>query len=494
MDIKARKGSRGRHAILRATVWAALGAGVLWAGLARAQEGTLSQQATALVQEFRVSISGAKVGIAAVDVRTGQMILDVDAATPLVPASNQKLLTSAFAMAWLGKDFHFTTTVWRLGDDILVSGDGDPTLGDPVIAAEEGKTVYTELDRWAAEIKSKVGGRIAGDLVLCSTIPWPAYRHGDWPQAQWTRWYAAPVAGLNFNNNCFDITFAVADGQAMASVQPASRFIKITNQVKLGKKQTWSGRSTEDESALILTGEVARGGNDPVSVACNNPPMLLGRVLADRLALGGVELGGTIRTAEYASVDWSKAQEITQTTTPLAVALQRANKRSLNMAAECLFLRAGNGTWPTSAALLIQTLHDAYGLDTAGLVVRDGGGLSRGNQVSPALMANLLAAVLRRPDADIFVDSLPVSGADGTMQRRLENPPYKRRVLGKTGYIAGVSALSGYVLDEAGKPAIAFSILVNGTPSSQKAHEVQDAVCRMLVDSLGAPTNPKPLP
>ncbi len=467
---------------------AVLAVGVLWGSQARAEEGTLQEQVAALVQEF-CQDNAARVGVAAVDVRSGQTILDIDAAAPLIPASNQKILTSAFALARLGKDFQFTTTVWRLGDDILVTGDGDPTLGDPILALTEGKTVYDELDRWATEIKLKVGDKVRGDLVLCPSGPRESLRHTDWPQAQWTQWYAAPVAGLNFNNNCFDITFAITDGQVVAHVQPESRFIQIVNNVKVGKRHAWSARSNEDDSVLTLTGEVSRGGSDAVSVAANNPPMLLGRTLADRLDRCGVELSGTIRTAEYGSVDWTKAEQLTQTTTPLAVALSRVNKRSLNMTAECVFLRSGDWTWDGSAALLVRTLQEAYGLDTTGLVVRDGGGLSRGNQVSPAMLTNLLAALLRRADAAVFLDSLPISGVDGTMRHRLASPPYRHRVLGKTGYIAQVSALSGYVLDEAGKPAIAFSILANNILSAWKARSFQDAVCRKLVDSLGTPAS-----
>jgi D-alanyl-D-alanine carboxypeptidase/D-alanyl-D-alanine-endopeptidase (penicillin-binding protein 4) len=463
----------------------ALAVGVLWASPARAEAGTLQEQVASLAQEF-YQTGTVRLGIAAVDLRSGQTILDIDAATPLIPASNQKLLTSAFALARLGKDFQFTTTVFRLGNDLLVVGDGDPTLGDPILAAAEGKTIYDELDRWAAEIMSKVGDKVSGDLILCPSVLRESSRHEDWPQAQRYQWYAAPVAGLNFNNNCFDITFTITGDQAVASVQPESRFIKVVNSAKVGKRHTWSARSNEDDSVLTIAGEVASGGGKAISVAANNPPLLLGRTFADRLARCGAEMAGTIRTVAHDSVDWTKTEQIAQTTTPLAVAMSRANKRSLNMAAECLFLRSGDGTWDGSAALMIQTLQEAYGLDTAGLVVRDGGGLSRGNQVSPAMLASLLAAVCRRPDAAIFLDSLSISGVDGTMQHRLASPPYRRRVLGKTGYIADVSVLSGYVLDETGKPAIAFSILANDIPSAWKARSVQDTICRTLVDSLGA--------
>lgn len=458
---------------------------VVHAAGAQVDRAALSQRVAAAVEEFRKT-AAPTVGIAAVDLRTGQTLLDINAAAPLIPASNQKLLTSAFALARLGRDFRFTTTVYSLGDDILVVGDGDPTLGDPVLAAAAEKSIYAELDRWAQAIR-QTRGTVIGDLVLCTSWLRGSGRHEDWPRGQWQRWYAAPAASLNFNDNCFDITFSVASGRATPRVQPASRFIQVVSQVQVARKHGWSASTNEDDSVLTLTGTLARGGEEPVSVAVDHPPLLLGRALAERLALAGVTLGGTVRAAPVASVDLAQARRIAQTTTPLAVVLARSNKRSLNLAAECLFLRAGDGTWTGSAALMARTLQEVPGLDTTGLVIRDGGGLSRGNRVSAATMTALLSAVLRRSEGKLLVDSLPISGTDGTMQRRLAESPYRGRVLGKTGYIAGVCTLSGYVLDEAGRPAIAYSILVNDAPSAAKAKGFQDALCRLLVDYLQAP-------
>ncbi|HLL90279.1 MAG TPA: D-alanyl-D-alanine carboxypeptidase, partial [Tepidisphaeraceae bacterium] len=49
---------------------------------------------------------------------------------PLIPASNLKLLTTAAALERLGPDFKFRTRLARRGDDLVLVGDGDPSLGD----------------------------------------------------------------------------------------------------------------------------------------------------------------------------------------------------------------------------------------------------------------------------------------------------------------------------------------------------------------------------
>ena len=69
-------------------------------------------------------------------------------------------------------------------------------------------------------------------------------------------------------------------------------------------------------------------------------------------------------------------------------------------------------------------------------------------------------------------------------EKRLTQEPYKAHVLGKTGYVAGASCLSGYILDPAGKPAIAFSVMVNKMVGLANAKRLEEDVCKTLVDSV----------
>ena len=453
------------------------------AGAQEAVKVDLQKQASDLVGAFEKAYK-AVAGASVVDLRSGGTVVSIRDGEQMIPASNQKLLTGAAAIAKLGGDFKFTTTVYLGGKDLAVAGEGDPTLGDPLLAQEAGKSIYEELDKWAAAVKAKVGTKLEGDILLCSDRE--TFRHADWPKAQHDRWYAAPVAELNFNNNCFDVTFRTRDGALVPVVLPESRFIQVVNRIQKGAKHLWSLRASADESVITLTGTASQSTRDPLSVAVNDPPMLLGRVLADRIVRAGVEFSGRVRRVKPSTVDLAKAQVLCQTATPLATVLKRANKRSLNMVAECVFLRTGDGTWPGSAKIVTETLVKTYELKADSFSISDGGGLSRGNAVSAAAITKLLAGVAKRKDASIFLDSLPISGVDGTMERRLDQEPYRKRVLGKTGYIAGVSTLSGYVLDAAGKPAFAFSILCNNVPGGDgwQAKALQENICKLLVNSL----------
>ncbi len=425
------------------------------------------------------------VGACAVSLSDGRELLAWQADKLFAPASNMKLLTSCFALARLGGDFRFATVVYTSGDDVLVKGDYDPILGDPVVAEANQKSIYAEMDLWAGAIKADAvknrSGRAVGNVIVIARGG--NYRHKDWPKDQYADWYCAPIAELNFNDNCFDVRFNKGkDGTLAPLVSPESRFIEVVNNTKRGKG-SYNLVYNRDESQITLSGKAGFNMTNPVSWALSNPPLMLGRVLADRIEKAGLKVEGEVRMvpAEQAGLD--KAKALIQTTTPLSMVMNRANKKSVNMIAEGMFLRAGDGTFEGSAQIETETLQKSYGLEAESFSIRDGSGFSRNDRVSPRAMVTLLAAVLKRPDSKVLLDSLPISGTDGTLSKRLKEPPYRGRVLGKTGYIAGVSCLNGYVLDAESKPAVAYSVLLN-TGDITRARQTEEMVCRALVDML----------
>jgi D-alanyl-D-alanine carboxypeptidase/D-alanyl-D-alanine-endopeptidase (penicillin-binding protein 4) len=296
------------------------------------------------------------------------------------------------------------------------------------------------------------------------------------------------VGGVNYNDNCLDVTFNVEGTKVEPVIAPVDPFIQIDNRVTHGASPVWNFQFTgEDGMALSLTGTMPHTSKDPFFIPVPNPPMLYGTVLASRLAKAGIEVKGGVEASSQPKAAGFKPIATAQT--PIAWALIRANKKSLNMMAECLFLRASAepdspATWEKAAKIAKSVLVNQYKIDEKLVTVADGSGLSRTNTVAPAALTTILLALQNEPD---FFDSLPIGGIDGSLDKRFTKPPYRGRIVAKTGTLAGASALSGYVLDKTGKPAYVFSILVNGGSSKgMSAHSLQDAICEELIRSLDA--------
>jgi D-alanyl-D-alanine carboxypeptidase/D-alanyl-D-alanine-endopeptidase (penicillin-binding protein 4) len=457
------------------------------AGLARGEQAlaTFGDSVAQKVSAFERTTGGkARVGVSVLDLSLGKPIASVRQNELFIPASNQKLLSSAFAMNTLGGDYKFTTELYitRSGD-MVVYGDFDPTLGDPELASEDGRSVYAEMDRWAVAVKKHLGDKQPGKLFVSGGSG--VYRPDTWKTAQNHLHYQAPAAKLNFHRNCISATFKIANAQALPIIIPQSRFISVRNSLRVGGKQVWSMRLGAEDAELIIRGTIKNATPYPQYVPVNVPPMLFARTLADRLIAGGVPFAGKIKSMDLSRIDRKDAKPVCTTTTPLARAMKRANKDSLNMAAESFLLRCGDGTWPGSAAVMEKTLTKAFGLSPDSLIVSDGSGLSRKNRVSPATMTTLLAGIAVGKHASVLTDSLARAGIDGTLKKRMTTAPCKGRIIAKTGYILGVSCLSGYVLDKTGRPAMAFSIMANNMPGRvAPAKKLQESICAMLVKQV----------
>ena len=183
------------------------------------------------------------VGFSAVTLDGGRTIASHRAGELFMPASNMKVVTTAFALARLGGEFEFKTTVYLAPAatkggprNVIVVGDFDPTLGDPVLAAADGVTIYDELDAWAGAVKESLGKSPCGDVFVVSAGKGGSFRPADWGGKFNGTWYGAPVAELNFNNNCIDVAFAGGKGRPVAAVLlPDSRYFDVVNSFKVGR-------------------------------------------------------------------------------------------------------------------------------------------------------------------------------------------------------------------------------------------------------------------
>jgi D-alanyl-D-alanine carboxypeptidase/D-alanyl-D-alanine-endopeptidase (penicillin-binding protein 4) len=84
-----------------------------------------------------------------------------------------------------------------------------------------------------------------------------------------------------------------------------------------------------------------------------------------------------------------------------------------------------------------------------------------------------------------FLSQLAIGGVDGTIGSRYQSASVRGLVRAKTGTLADVSALSGFVFDSVGNRPIAFSILVdNAAGYVSSARSYQEKIVTAIADFL----------
>jgi serine-type D-Ala-D-Ala carboxypeptidase/endopeptidase (penicillin-binding protein 4) len=121
---------------------------------------------------------------------------------------------------------------------------------------------------------------------------------------------------------------------------------------------------------------------------------------------------------------------------------------------------------------IIAQFLSARGVSMPELVLENGSGLSRVERISAKSLAALLIHAASTPVAQLYQESMPIVGIDGTMARRLMDHPIAGNAWVKTGSLNQVSSIAGYVTARSGK-RYAIALIANG-PGSNGMRAVQD--------------------
>jgi len=432
--------------------------------------------------------AGGRLGAAIIDLESGASLGAVAEHEPLNPASNQKLLTAAAALAELGPNHRWTTGLYGVAVegrvvDLVLRSDGDPALG------------VDDLRRLASALVNQGIARIDGDILVDQSrfdaqfVPPGFEQQPD----EWAA-FRAPVSAIALERNTLTVSvlprrageaartllepagFATLRGSVQTQPMGRGQGVRISLQPEVGRLTvSVSGHVAE---GLPLTSFVRR---------IDDPRLYAGFVLRDQLGALGVKVRGGVREGG-AGVTTPLALHQSE---PLSVALHKLGKQSDNFSAEMLLKtlglerRGAPGTSAKGAEVVLEWLRKVDALDP-GTVVKNGSGLYDSNRVSASSLVRALRAAYR--DAGIsseFVGQLSIGGVDGTLRSRFRTSRERRAVRAKTGTLSRVLALSGYVFGPPGRSGRAFSLLVSAPPAQhQQAKQRMDAIVDRLRASL----------
>ena len=414
----------------------------------------------------------------------------VNADKLVMPASNQKIVTGAVALAQLGADHQWRTTFTRNGPivkgalrgDLVVSGTGDPSVsvamrGDPLTAFAP---LVAALRRDGVK---QIDGRIRSSDA--SAFPGSPLGFGwDWDDLDAD--YGAGVTELLFNEGFSDVivTGCRRAGQpACVTTRPLAAFPVVRSSVTTrgagsGPRTLEWWRDSATVPGITVRGSIAAG--DSASFAASQPDGRATYVAAVTAALQQAGIAVRRRAVRGATPDTVAVL----LSPPLRQVLSAMEKPSQNQIAETLFRTiglevTGVGT-PDSARVVVERQLATWGVRPDAYAIRDGSGLSRHNYLTPRALVQVLDEVRHYDFFPAFVDALPLAGVDGTLRNRMQSFA-QGRVHAKTGTIDKARSLSGYVTTADGELLI-FSIIANNfTVPNREVDRAADAIVERLV-------------
>ncbi len=484
----------------------------------------------------RNKLSDAKVGVHIIDADSGRTLASHDERTPLIPASNQKLLTTGAACLILGQDFVFRTELIEHDGALIVKGAGDPALADPVLLdrLEPKMTVDEFLESLAGAVK-KAGINNVREVVLDDRVFDRVYVHPTWKPENFDRGYSAQVAGLNFHTNFISIFPTPSrDGppaRPVLALEPFAPWVEIANEARTvdrGKNLIRLSR-TPGTNRIRVMGEVRGPFREPEEITLHEPQMFFGQALAYKLLEQGIGVGNAepcasgerpsneqyakafaaVRLAASSDPDASVrvaggagnggGRVIAAVTTPMAEILSRCNSDSQNLYAEALIKRLGHevtkepGSWTTGASVVRMVMSQELGPElTRTTVITDGSGLTRDDRVAASTLTRWLKVLRENPKAGAgFMESLSGPG-EGSLRRRFSKNDLQCELRAKSGSIDGVRCLSGYVNNATTGECVIFSVLVNTARSGEESLGVEfyKDVVQMIDESLSPRAEP----
>lgn len=417
---------------------------------------------------------------------------------PLILASTTKLFTSAAALDRLGAGYRFRTRLYLGGDvqpdgtlagPLVIVGGGDPGITGRLYENDP----YAVFRPWAEALKAKGVRRIRDGFLLDTSFFDDVRAHPDWPADQEQNWYQAPISALSYNDNVVlvQVTGGLRPGaRALFGFYPAGpASMSIVGTVTTAQAPVASVgiQRRAGSGTVYASGIVGRNRTWLGDITVPDPPLYLAAALRKVLREEGIEVPNQSRVrTEPSSGPQLPLAHVHETS--LIPALAVCNKRSQGFYAEQILKtlgaeKRGRGTWDNGRKEVAEFLR-TLGLDPARYALADGSGRSRENRASAAAYIDFLQALATRwPLFSTYEPTMAISGdQEGSLRHRLLGKETRGRIHAKTGNIAGVVTLCGY-LDAPSGARYAFSILINGGCGEGRGHAWQDRFLTELARS-----------
>lgn len=451
-------------------------------------------------------LKNASISFYAIDTKTGETIAELNSNMGMVPASTQKLFSTATALELFGTEYRYKTKIQYSGKinkqskilygNIYIKGAGDPILGSKYFYKGRQfdfiKHSITAIKK--AGIDSIVGSVIADASIYSYEIASP-----KWLWEEVGNYYGVAANGLTVHDNLYEVHFK-SPYQAgkltkVIEISPYIPGLKIYNEVL-------SSDIRSDEAYIFgapytytrfIRGTIPKGKDDfMIKGAIPDPAYFLAWRFQQELDSAGIKCrkkANTIRLLELKGDTLKNKRTTLKTIYSLKIIdiINRTNKNSNNLFAEHLLNHIGyfknkEGSLHSGTSAVFN-FWKLKGMDVDGLKLYDGSGLSRLNSISAKQFVFILNYMKTKSKYfSHFYNSLPEAGKSGTLKSLGRNTTIAGNLRAKSGSVARVRAYAGYVKTKSGRE-LAFSVNISNYNCS--SHEVKKKITILMVAMAG---------
>ena len=425
-------------------------------------------------------------GMVVIDLSSGETLYRRNADRLYIPASNMKLFSEAATLMALGPDYRFknqlSTDASQLQQGVLQGNLYLHLSGDPSFTRNDLETLLASLKDWKI---TTIQGDVYIDSSLASVTAYPP----GWLTSDLSYSYGAPIAPLMLDSNRLTVIVnpgsKVGDPAVVEVEDENGGGVVVTNLAKTAanEKGCGVGFNLDQENNLIVRGCVGVGQwAVQQRMAIKNPLKYAQGMIKSKLAKENIQFNGQVHLGKAPAGALLIATEHSR---PISQLMADTLKPSDNLYADSLYLHTAakiNGSplnWNEAQPVVKNFLQQQTGIDLKNSIFTDGSGLSRYNLVTPEQTISLLKFLYQRfPLSYEYIAALPISGRDGTLQKRFKIPAQQGFVRAKTGTMTGMNSLSGYMYSTNGH-TLAFAMYINRLPgkSAGPGRPLLDALC-----------------
>lgn len=424
------------------------------------------------------------------NITNSEIEADYNSQMSLMPASIQKTITTATALALLGEHFKFETRLQYTGTldtangilhgNVYLTGGGDPTLG----SKRFGNSTHADsvLNRFARKLIKAGIRHIDGFLIADESIFDDRFPQ-SWGYEDVGNYYGCTISGLSIYENMYRLYFdagaSIGDSAKLVDMEPNIPEINFINMVTTGA--TGSGDQVYIMGSPYtylrqLDGTVPLGKKRfDVDGALPDPAKTCAVEMLEALTQHGISLSKGITTSR--EEHWKGPAGLIDTATRITLSTHYSpelskivyytNLKSVNMFAENILKMLGakkSGEGSTKKGIeVVRQYWVSKGIDLAGFEMADGCGLSRKNKLTAQQLCKMLAVFSKDPAYAAFDESLPIAGKSGGLSSMLSGTVAEENLRAKTGTMDGVRSFAGYVTNTVGED-LAFVIIMNNFP------------------------------